>query len=424
MAIGLAPFVGGVVGGFNQGSEAIRQRNFEEDQRQKDRDSKVFDALANSDDPDIRAAAVTGLLTGNHPARGMDKFFNKAQDHPAYEQIRDLVSAGHQPFLGKAEQAGAVTAAQHRGQIVGAGQGFQELTGNPPSEELATTLASPWAVRGQVPGNAEVYNPDTGEWENRVVSEHAGQFIDNQTNEPITQPMRNFRRNAPNPTAGRGAGVKSLQAKPVWVDGKAAPGGGAYQAVFDPTPTDENPGGVWRVNGQVIEQNRLSTPPPPAPVPGPPFVSAGAPPGANTFIPTRGGYTLAPPAMQGGRAENPTANFDTLRSLKAMVDKDAPMPVSIVDKKSPSTDPKKLADWRARQDAAVERYGGAQGIHTYADLQAAIGQAQGTVGAQTAPPPPAPGGRKKTSNQSEGGIDVDKVLNFLQQGAQPAAPAR
>lgn len=99
--------LGDFIGGFNEESGRARQENTRKAEMDQQRSDKVFDALANSDDPDIRAAAVTGMLTGQHPAKGLDKWFGKVSQHPAYEQIKGLVSDGHQPFMNPVDRKAA-----------------------------------------------------------------------------------------------------------------------------------------------------------------------------------------------------------------------------------------------------------------------------------------------------------------------------
>jgi hypothetical protein len=84
----------GLLGGFTG-----RKREYEQEQiRQQDlantRESKIYEALINSPDPEVKAAAITGLLTSaQKPTRagGLRGWLGEMHSNPAMERIKGLV---------------------------------------------------------------------------------------------------------------------------------------------------------------------------------------------------------------------------------------------------------------------------------------------------------------------------------------------
>lgn len=165
--------LGDFVGGFQDESSRIRTENQRSADRDQARSDSLFHALANSDDPDIRAAAVTGLLTGDHPATGMGKWFGKVSGHPAYEQIKGLVADGHQPFMDPTKRHAAEKSADLDAAIATAeGHGVSLSAADKRRMTMSAVGAAPPRGFASQPGTithtdgtteAGSFDPDTGQ---------------------------------------------------------------------------------------------------------------------------------------------------------------------------------------------------------------------------------------------------------------------
>jgi hypothetical protein len=357
-------FLGDVLGGFNDTTDKIRQQNQVEADRQAQRDNSVFEALANSDDPEIRAAAVTGLLTNNHPARALDKFLGKVGTHPAYETIKGLIGQGHQAFPGETEQQLRKTTATEQGKISGAFTGLDK-SGVALTPEQRTHVGM--GMTGAAQRNAQ---PNLGNLVLQDGSEVAGYFDPDartyydQSGSPRYD-VKEFRRATStsghagsNPYPGSSwtsiTGEAALRANPEWE-----------------TQYGIKPGDQVRVHLQASGQlvpNAVPqvVPGPPEPVPTP-FTSP-----QGTFFIKRGGQTTpAPPELQGGRASTPEVNVSALKGAIDEILRLVPAPTGIL-----GSGQRVQADVAARRDKAAV----GMGYASFAAMQQMYGDAVGNVG--------------------------------------------
>lgn len=405
---GMVQGLGDFVGGFNKESNTIRQ----EQQAKSDQDAAIeqraLEHLANADDPNIRAAAVTAMLTPKKQgaASGMAKWFNQQRSHPIFDQVNQLMGGGAQPFMSPEDKAAAVRA----GTVQGAGKGY------------AAGLRE------------EGYEP-TAEGLNRVVSGAAGAPISSRL--PLsmqagtiflkdgTKVQGNFDKvyggySDADDTPINAADIDHFE--PAATRALSPSAGGTWTVVKDPN----SPTGYSRVHGDAAgkEIGRI-------------LGVQGPPPEPLSFIQTPNGLLtggthtgVVKPAIGGENVSQPapaTSDYETLKSLSDEISKRANAGVFHaaglpVDQKElgPKLDAEaKLAGWK-----------------DWATLQAALGQAQAAVGARVQPPPqppadvsapiqgrPAPTPRrtappptkekKPPAKGNPAGLDVQKILQEL-----------
>lgn len=393
--------ISGFVRGLTGSLDEQRRNNQAEAERQQARQDSIFNALANADDPDVRAAAVTGLLTGTHPASFFDKFMGKTQTHPAFEQIKGLVANGHQPFMDPSERTRLNTRAQTLGQMQGKTQGITDYAheaGLSPDDTNELVRGSMGAARksaSALQGKPMMIKRADG-------SEVPGQFYEGQLYDTNWNPIDDAEsmRLVGTKAGGAGAGAgKPPEIK--WVPGAVADTG--------QFPGEKSPGG-WRVGtrfdvdpetGEMkevqVHQPAQQTPPSYTYVQTPNGVFAGS--NRNPSLrPVPGGENLGPPTA-------PATNAAALRTLEQGILKTRPAK-NIMGGPPNARD---LAAWQKQADTQAQTYG----FSNFAELQAAVGAATQAVGqavpqgvrpmpAHGATPPPEPPtlpqrGGKKTS---------------------------
>jgi hypothetical protein len=371
-------FAGNFISGFQGDAAQQREHNQREAERQQQREDSVFSALANSEDPDVRAAAVTGLLTGNHPAGYLNKFFGKMQEHPAYAQIKQLVSTGHQPFLSGSEQREKDTAGQVSGGITGAVSGLTKTGEAQPGDKRRVAMARAGAA---LPGNKPLqhgtiyhadgtselgsYDPNGGNYYNAD-----GAFVDDAVRFSAS---------------GAVASAGSTSAGGTWAQMTGADFKRQFPNMNAGSVKDDDYVRV-RVgaNGQPV---------------GSPVISQG--PSSNlshySFFPTatgigsgitsgKGAGTVTETAAGGAgvqHAEPPATEAAQYRADVDQILRIHPVPKAVgFFKVTP-------AQQKAWQDA-VDQEAKTRGYASWADLQARAGGASRATGAATPPPPSAP----------------------------------
>ncbi len=391
-------FGGDFLGGFTGESDNIRKSNEQKQAQIDQRNSKVFETLANSDDPDIRAAAVTGLLTGNHPSKGMDKWFSKVQDHPIYDTIKGLVSEGHEPFMDPAKRH-----ATELGNDIDAKVGAVKRSGMNPEDQRRATLG----VFGAPPPRPLPLQPGTIHLKG---GGDAGGFFDPAEGvyyDSNYQPVEaaGFTRN------GTGAGSPSAGHTSKTVPDKNSPTG--YSTV--------------RYNDKLEEIGRALGATPPG---GPETFSPVNTPGGIAQFGNRGsGVSPAKGGAGVSRAEPATADLNALREVESSILRLHPQPKAIFT--GGQVSPEKQQAWRAAVDAEAKNYG----YDDFQSLQQALGGAAGGVDAATPPPQvppglgakPVPKSPKDKANTGKGKIDVNAILGELAKArkgvaAGPAPP--
>lgn len=390
MAFGMMPFAtGDFTSGFNEETTAIRQENTRRAEVQAARDLKIFEALANADDPDVRAAAVTGLLTNNHPARGLDKFFEKSGTHPAYETIRNLVADEkhlNQAFPGETEaiKRRGVAEGEAKTDVFMSGAKRAGLT---PEQTTSAFMAmhgaaprSQNAQRGTLKFNdgttsAGYFDPvtrqyfdDNGQMRNDVAafsasgafggtsSQYAGSFMSKTTAKDW---MRQF------PGIPLPPGTKPDDILQFRVDGSTGKPIGTPIVTVAPAGPQPNFTAVYTPGG--IQGFNTKT---------------------NTLMPTRGGDSTT-------RASTPDQSLQAARDVEASILRLHPQPKQVG---MLPPDPRDVEAWRLAVDEEAKKYGYAN----FAEVQAAVGAAGRGVSATT-PPPPSPGGASAAPPAAPGG---------------------
>lgn len=419
MPFGPSQFVGGLVGGFRSESDSMRQSNEAEAARQQQRDDKVFDALANSDDPDIRAAAVTGLITGNHPARALDKFFGKTQEHPAFEQIKGLVADGHQAFPGATEQETRSTAAKTTGVFRGAEQSKIPLTDQDKTDVFRSMHGAARKGVNRVP---IVMTLDDGSEKAGSFDPSDGSYWDQSENQ--VWDVKGYRRATPNPSTAGGRTVTGSSAlTPEQFR--------AQYPEFAGSVSTAKPGDVVSFRLGADGKPALITvsdkPPGPGETYSPVYDASGD---LQKFGNRSGAVSPAGGGTGVQRPSTPSEKLGALRAVHSDIFQLVPNAKPLATGLQPGT--RETATVTAARDAEAVKHR----FKNFADLEAQIGAAAGGVGAATPPPPavsgapaggppgpsgpprvaPAPGkqgGKGKTAGASSTDPVVDAILKQL-----------
>lgn len=86
-------YLSGIVSGFQARKDELEQRRWAEEQQNNARESKIYEALIQSPDPEIQSLAFSGLLDSANPKRkkGLQGWMGEMQKNPAMEGIRKLI---------------------------------------------------------------------------------------------------------------------------------------------------------------------------------------------------------------------------------------------------------------------------------------------------------------------------------------------
>lgn len=414
---GLAQGIGSFLGDFNDESGKIRAANDKKAADEAAIEQKALDHLATSDDPHIKAAAVTAMLTPKKGSggSGLSKWFGQQRDHPVFDQVKQLMAGGAEPFLSEEEKA-----AQHRSGTIlgasrGASQGMRE-EGIEPTPEFTQRViegatGTPQKSAAPKPVTLEVDDPNNpGQTMHIGGIEVGGQYYD-QNYSPITQTIHN-----------------------VFTSGSATPH----------TPTNPNPGGqhttvpdknsstgyssvTWDKDGR--ELHRVPTAPPLAPpnaIFQGPTGFLGAAPGRGVNEPPRIIDVQNSPAVT--HTEAPSVNFNSLMEIHKGIVAQANKPRF---PGGPTPPPAQVAQ---RLDALAKeaKFASWDDLNTQiAAAQRAVGGAVQGSGAPPAPiagsptQPAAPAGRtpaastkpgaapKKGAKASVPDLSIDQIIELL-----------
>jgi hypothetical protein len=109
------PFLAGILSGFRQASDEAATRKIAEDQANREREGKIFEALVNSTDPEIQQLAVTGMLDSASPrgARtGMRRWLGEVQTSPTLAMIQRVMRTPPQAPSGASAAQGEMGATE------------------------------------------------------------------------------------------------------------------------------------------------------------------------------------------------------------------------------------------------------------------------------------------------------------------------
>lgn len=411
---GFAQGMGDFLGDFNDESNKIRQTNEKKASDDAAIEQRALEHLANADDPQIRAAAVTAMLTPKKAGSGgaLSKWFGQQRDHPVFDQVHQLVNGGNgqapvQPFLSPEAKADAEGRGRETGRLGGANQAYSDITGtNLPDEDLrrmamGSVGAPPSRLTGSKPG---IVTLEDG-------TQVAGSF------DPTTQMYSDS-------DGSILSGVKSWQPNGPRAAGNPNPG-----ATWTTVPDHNSPTGYSKVHLDATgkELGRAPTGAPQAP-PNQIFQTPG---GFTGVAPGRAGG--APPRMvdvQGGntpsKTENPSVSFDALRNImndvehraQASIFKPGGIPPEPAEINAARDREAQTAGFNSYKDLAAQVKAGQQAIDSAVQKPGASGGAAAAPGAPAparspATKPGAPAGPKKTT-AVPGKLDVDAIMRELQ----------
>lgn len=84
----------GLLSGFTGRKAEVEQENLRQAEQANAREAKIYEALVNSPDPEIRSMAVTGLLDSAKPSKrksGLRGWIGQMEANPALGRIKDLI---------------------------------------------------------------------------------------------------------------------------------------------------------------------------------------------------------------------------------------------------------------------------------------------------------------------------------------------
>lgn len=86
-------YLSGIVSGFQARKDELEQKRWQEEQVNNQRESKIYEALIQSPDPEIQSIAFSGLLDSANPKRkkGLQGWMGEMQKNPAMEGIKRLI---------------------------------------------------------------------------------------------------------------------------------------------------------------------------------------------------------------------------------------------------------------------------------------------------------------------------------------------
>jgi hypothetical protein len=88
-------FFEGLLGGFQTRKGEVEKRNFDLGQQQSEKEAAIFQHLSQSDDPQIRTLALTGLLDSANPRRkskGLKGWIGETEASPYLAQMSSLIN--------------------------------------------------------------------------------------------------------------------------------------------------------------------------------------------------------------------------------------------------------------------------------------------------------------------------------------------
>jgi hypothetical protein len=125
------------LGGYMEETGRIRDENERRNQQQLDLEKTALQHLMTSDDPGVKAAAITAWLQPRKAGPGpLAKWFGQQQASPAFQQVQTILGpAGKAPWLTVKEREQQQTAGQMSGRLGGAFDTYTQQIGQPPPKE-------------------------------------------------------------------------------------------------------------------------------------------------------------------------------------------------------------------------------------------------------------------------------------------------
>jgi hypothetical protein len=139
-------YMEGLLGGFTGRREEVEQTARDEMDRSRDRESRVFQALLASPDPEIQALAVTGMLESTQPKlkkRGFAGFLGQYEQSDTYNQLIKLAKT---PVEQEVQKPG-LQSRQLQTQTMQQAPTIQQGTATPPPPTGSASMA-PTAITG------------------------------------------------------------------------------------------------------------------------------------------------------------------------------------------------------------------------------------------------------------------------------------
>lgn len=407
----------GFLTGLNGQIDEARAYNRKQAELQDARESAIFNSLANSDDPDIRAAAVTGLLTGKSPGKFFDRYLGKMQEHPSFQQIRELVGSGHQAFPGETEgtrrKMEATTGGQITGRVSGAVRGAHDAGADlAPDQIRRVAMGATGAAQGRAPALQKVVitrkdGTTTGGYFNPDPSNPG--FYDDDGN-PIDDVVSYQNTATAARTGSTGVGAK-------WQTMSAAD----YRRQYGDNPLLGSVPPGTKIQARISADGKSASDPVlvTAPPVNPNFSFSQTNQGIVNQDTHTGAVRLAPGGAGLSAPTPPATSAGAVRALQDGILRMHPMPKGLLGT-GPS--PAERQRWQTAVDAEAQRYN----YPDFASLQAAVaqetGQVQDRVPPATPPPPavtPAPGtgggrggrGRGRVATPPTNAADPLGILN-------------
>lgn len=235
-------YIEGLLSGFHERKSEVEKQKLDEANASNERESKVYQALLSSPDPEIQAMAATGLLESAQPRKkksGLQGWLGGFQGNSTYDRLRGLIDTPVQTSPGTATQPDHTEYPV----IATPPPGLGNAPAGTPSQSL-TEPGAPAAPRPEphvVPGN--VGKPPTfgprkvfaspedlaiqqsrGKAQGDVEGDVAGYVATGMTQEAARQQVQKERLRA----GGVGTGTQSIAGEVVDENGKVVPAFGVF----------------------------------------------------------------------------------------------------------------------------------------------------------------------------------------------------
>jgi hypothetical protein len=349
-----------MLGGYLSETEKIRAENDKKNQEQQQVEQVALQHLMTSDDPRVKAAAITAWLQPRKAGPGvLAKWYGAQEGHPAFQQVQTILgqgTPGMAPWLTPEQK----TAAEYRGARTGQAEGifneYEKRTGGPPPQPFVENVLRAMSGAAQraialQPGVIGRRGAD-GKivYENGFFDASTGEYYDS-TYTPVYDGV-DFRK-----TGIHDAGSQNIQWKQR-TDGK-------YDVMNKTT-------------GQVMATTDQPYVMPPAPAPGIIQPREGQPAQAVTGRGT-GPFTAVDIAGTERPQETLRETYQRLNALKLNI-----------EARAQKEDPNILGLDRIPYEAAVDHYAQVNGLENYAALIRRINEIDKQLTAGRKPPQQKP----------------------------------
>lgn len=248
----------GMIGGFGERKSQVEAQNIRESELSNQRESRIYETLLSSPDPDIQAMAATGLLESAQPRKkkgGLRGWMGEVATNPTFEKLKQLIGTPVQTSPGTPDELAHTDYSGGSGGQLTTAPSAEAPMGTP-NQSLTQPGARPAMTPSPKPIPAAVGKPPTygprhvfastedtaiatarGKAEGDVEGDIAGYMAAGMSREAAVSQVRSERVRAGG--AHGGANAQSVAGEVVGPDGRVVPAFGVFdrarQLYLDPS---------------------------------------------------------------------------------------------------------------------------------------------------------------------------------------------